>query len=222
MPATYYKNATGTVPYDVTKGNPFTPAGFTALFGAWKGGNSTTNTDWPYDNKVYDGVIVRTPGDGLNTNAAGKQIGRPLSNSQGTVKVASITDGTSKTMMIAEKYVRVDAYEASDDDAQFGRPRLVRRLGRRRDADGLLYADQRWRSDRIAAGCVRHTSRTTGRSFPGKAAYNVYHFGSAHTSGINAVYADGSVHAINYDVDPVLFNRLAARNDGEVIDTSSL
>ena len=31
--------------------------------------------------------------------------------------------------------------------------------------------------------------------------YNVLQFGSAHTAGINAVFADGSVHSISYGID---------------------
>jgi prepilin-type processing-associated H-X9-DG protein len=49
----------------------------------------------------------------------------------------------------------------------------------------------------------------------------VLHFGSAHTGGFNAVFADGSVHTIGYDVDAVVFNHLAARNDDAAIDSSA-
>jgi hypothetical protein len=137
------------------------------------------------------------------------------------VKVASITDGTSKTLLVAEKYVRNDAYEASDVP---------------RNSDDRGWYDG-WDADAMRMACFTPINdgdpigwrpdvavyfADDGTKFPWQGAYNVYHFGSAHASGINSVYADGSVHAINYDVDPVLFNRLAARNDGEVTDTSSL
>ena len=62
--------------------------------------------------------------------------------------------------------------------------------------------------------------RCWGKIFP--VVYNVYHFGSAHTNGLNAVFADGSVHGIGFDVDPVIFNSLAARNDGQNIDLTSV
>ena len=39
-------------------------------------------------------------------------------------------------------------------------------------------------------------------------------FGSAHAAGINAVYCDGSVHGISYNVDQVMFQRLGNRRDG--------
>ena len=47
-----------------------------------------------------------------------------------------------------------------------------------------------------------------------------YKLGSAHSGGINAVFADGSVTFITYDVDLETFNRLANRDDGEVITQS--
>ena len=37
-------------------------------------------------------------------------------------------------------------------------------------------------------------------------------FGSAHSGGLNAVFADGSVHTINYDIDLYVFNSLGTRN----------
>ena len=49
-----------------------------------------------------------------------------------------------------------------------------------------------------------------------------YSFGSAHPGGINTVFADGSVHTINYDIDPDVFNYLGNRSDGEVIDAAEL
>jgi prepilin-type N-terminal cleavage/methylation domain-containing protein/prepilin-type processing-associated H-X9-DG protein len=221
VPATY-RSAARTTKYDVTTGTPFTPAGFTGLYHSWWGGDTVTSTDWPADNNVYDGVIVRCPWKWSNTDASGNQIGKPTVGGQGLVKVASISDGTSKTLLVAEKYVRNDAYEASD---------VPRNSDDRGWYDGWDADQMRmaafppindgdpigWRPD------VAVYFSDDGTKFPWQGnCWNVYHFGSAHTSGINAAYADGSVHSINYDVDPVLFNRLAARNDGEVIDTSAL
>jgi prepilin-type N-terminal cleavage/methylation domain-containing protein/prepilin-type processing-associated H-X9-DG protein len=221
VPATY-TSAARTVLFDATRFSPFTAANFTYLFPAWSGGTSATGGGWPGNNMVYDGVIVRCPWRWSSTNAAtGQQIGNALTNSQGNVKVASITDGTSKTLMIAEKYVRVDNYEAGDADK---------------------YSDDRgwydgWDSDAMRLACFPPVNDSdsigwaaglanyfgdkgaeVGQVLPNS--WNVYHFGSAHTSGINAVFADGSVHTIGYDVEPVLFNHLAARNDNATDDTS--
>jgi hypothetical protein len=47
---------------------------------------------------------------------------------------------------------------------------------------------------------------------------DVVYFGSAHPSGFHGIYADGSVHTLNYDIDVVLFNALATRAGEEVVD----
>jgi prepilin-type processing-associated H-X9-DG protein len=36
--------------------------------------------------------------------------------------------------------------------------------------------------------------------------------GSAHAGGFNAVFADGSVHSINYGIDIIVYNSLGTRN----------
>lgn len=220
VPATYTNQLRSTT-YDITRGNPFTPAGFSYLFPTWNGGGGSTAGTYPGNNEIYDGVIVRCPWMWLSTNAAtGIQQGRTLVNSQGNVKIASITDGTSKTFMIAEKYVRVDNYEAGD--AQ-------------RNSDDRGWYDG-WDADAMRMACftpindadpigfrtdVANYFADDPAHYPWNNSYNVYHFGSAHISGINSVYADGSVHSIRYDVDPVVSNSLAARNDGQTIDVSS-
>ena len=40
--------------------------------------------------------------------------------------------------------------------------------------------------------------------------------------GINALFGDGSIHIISFDVDVVLFNYLGGRNDDQVTDLSNL
>ena len=129
------------------------------------------------------------------------------------MKISGITDGTSTTMSVAEKYVRSDEYDAglnSDDQGSVGR--LRRRL---QPLDGFL-ADERRRSARRSDPLGRQYFADPNMSSftanpPGIAIYNCFQFGSPHTSGINAVFADGSVHSINYDVDLFIFNALGTR-----------
>ena len=46
-----------------------------------------------------------------------------------------------------------------------------------------------------------------------------YLFGSAHSGGINVLFADNSVSTVNYDIDVETFNRMGHRRDGEAIKT---
>jgi prepilin-type processing-associated H-X9-DG protein len=47
-------------------------------------------------------------------------------------------------------------------------------------------------------------------------------FGGPHSGGWQVAFCDGSVHFISFDIDIVSHSRLANRQDGEVIDKSSL
>jgi Protein of unknown function (DUF1559) len=172
-------------------------------------------------NALYDGVIVRCPWLWQRTDAAsGKQIGRFLNQVTGLVKVADITDRTSKTFMIGEKYVRNDNYEGS-----FG--------GSNKNSDDRVWSDG-YDADTMRSSCFTPISdgdsigwdpvmsRMFGDSGPWPFAgiYNVIHFGAPHPGGINAVNADGSVHSISYDVEVTLFNALGSRNGDETITTT--
>jgi prepilin-type processing-associated H-X9-DG protein len=42
--------------------------------------------------------------------------------------------------------------------------------------------------------------------------------GSNHPAGMNAVFGDGSVHNVKYNVDPQVFNALGVINDGTGLD----
>jgi prepilin-type processing-associated H-X9-DG protein len=46
---------------------------------------------------------------------------------------------------------------------------------------------------------------------------DVAHFWSFHSVGANFLFADGSVHFLNYSVPPVTFAALCTMNVGEVI-----
>ncbi|MEO1498517.1 MAG: DUF1559 domain-containing protein [Planctomycetota bacterium] len=162
----------------------------------------------PNANSVYDGVIVRTPYKDGPPDAAGNPTRIKVDRVTQLVSMANITDGTSKTMMVAEKYVRVDKYaggerQNSDDrgwsdgwDADIMRVTSFAPIS---DSDGIGF-DPTW------AGMFSDSD------FPLANQWNVFHFGSAHPGGINAVFADGSVRTVSFDVDAELFNALGTRN----------
>ena len=173
-----------------------------------KGGSSYNPTppwgaDSGVDHGVYDSVIVRTPYhcsdfNGLSNSPEGvfiKDVPFP-------VKISKITDGTSKTMMIGEKYIREDKYleGSSSDDTGW--------------SDG--YDPDTIRSTAVAP---LQDSQVDGKGldvFTGEFAnptpFYVWLFGSPHAGGFNAVFADGSVRTINYDIDLYVFNGLGTRN----------
>jgi prepilin-type N-terminal cleavage/methylation domain-containing protein/prepilin-type processing-associated H-X9-DG protein len=125
------------------------------------------------------------------------------SNLQGTgvirrfepTRVADITDGTSHTLVIADK-------------------RLNRaRLGQPQSDDNEGYTAG-WDKDTI-----RRTDRPPAPDFtdadPDKDGDRL--FGSSHIGRINALFADGSVRPISYSVSRTTFARLGDRSDGAVV-----
>ena len=47
-------------------------------------------------------------------------------------------------------------------------------------------------------------------------------FGSAHAAGFHAVFVDGSVHFINYNIELNTYSYLGSRRDGEAMDLGQL
>ena len=214
VPCTYTTPARVTR-YDPTTAVPLRLAniGSNVLGGQAFGGGANLGGGEPPNGAVYDGVIIRCPWRWTSFQAAtGKQVGVKPTNVPQLINVAKITDGTSKTLMIAEKYVRNDQYESS------------------RYSDDRGWADG-WDADSMRTSCFapRNDSDPIGWDpqlgpyFQDQALgsggvnglYNVVHFGSAHTAGIHAVFADCSVQMISYDIDVVVFNGLASRNGEE-------
>ena len=164
-------------------------------------GISTTTT--PGDNIPCDGLIVRTAWRWKQkTMATGVSL---------AVKPGECTDGLSNTLLVAEKLLRPDFYEGGSWSDDLGwadgwDPDQLRSTGFQplNDADPLCFgARQTW--------CG------------GPDGFNdVFIFGSAHSSGMNSVFGDGSVHFIKFDIDIVLFNNLGARNDEQVVDLNQL
>ena len=214
-----------TTNYDPATTEPFEVADVGTLGRSFYGGAAASGGEPPPpDNALYDGVIVRCPWRWQSKDpTSGKQIGIFLKQVTGLVKVADITDGTSKTFMFAEKYVRSDNYEGGFSGAN-------------RNSDDRGWSDG-WDGDMMRSCCaspindgdsigwnsnVQLRNYFADGPFPVAGYYNVFHFGSAHPGGINAVYADGSVTTINYDIDAVVFNALGSRNGDEIVTSDAV
>ncbi len=139
----------------------------------------------------YNGVMVRARGYRA-TGGQWMDTGTP-----GPARSRQIKDGLSKTAMVGEKFVRIRNYASefsiSDD---------------RGWSDGWDYDTMK------LAICAPTQDQKDG--FP----LNVEHLrmGSAHAAGFNCVFADGAVHFLNFQIDPVMLNRIAHRSDGQLID----
>jgi prepilin-type processing-associated H-X9-DG protein len=150
----------------------------------------------------FFGVIVRTP---FNTrtecapNVGEVSIGKPT-------KPQQIEDGLSNVLLVGEKRLHPKDY-AGDGGG-----------------DGLAeWHDDRGWSDGWDPDTIRSTAYNFGpdgddAQFAASRREYGFMFGSAHSGGMNVVYADASVHFINYEIDPLAFNRMGHRSDGEQLD----
>ncbi len=111
------------------------------------------------------------------------------------VPLAAITDGTSNTFMFGEKHIRPQYYQTKYPD---GDNSIYN------SDDGLTYQRAAGASYPLALG-------SQDPALPGD------RFGSYHPGVCNFVFADGSVHAVQVNIDGPTLQRLAMRNDGQVI-----
>jgi prepilin-type N-terminal cleavage/methylation domain-containing protein/prepilin-type processing-associated H-X9-DG protein len=114
------------------------------------------------------------------------------------VSMRRIKDGTSKTGMVCEKWLPLgNTAGAPFDDRGW--------------SDG-------WDIDTIVSTYCRPVPDTNDLNWPRSGLSP----GSRHTAGMNCVFADGSVHFLNYGIDLEQFNLIGHRSDSQVIDADNL
>jgi prepilin-type N-terminal cleavage/methylation domain-containing protein/prepilin-type processing-associated H-X9-DG protein len=109
-------------------------------------------------------------------------------------RMADITDGTSSTLLVADKRLN------------------LRFLGRPQNDDDTGYASG------FDNDVVRYTNRPPLPDYSAASGDGDFRFGSSHSGRFNAVFADGSVRSITYSIDPAVFSLLGNESDGQVIN----
>lgn len=115
-------------------------------------------------------------------------------------RMAAIRDGSSNTILVGEKGIRIDMlqnWEAGDPQNAY--------IGHDPDNSRLIGPEYPLSLD----------SRLVGTGG------NAFGFGGPHPGGWQCAFADGSVHSITWTVDLEICRRLGDRNDGEVIRADS-
>jgi prepilin-type N-terminal cleavage/methylation domain-containing protein len=107
------------------------------------------------------------------------------------VKFAQITDGTSQTYMVGEKYLMPEHYET-----------------------GMSIADDQsaWIADDL--DLHRRTDIAPAQDQPGLPL--LFSFGSVHPGAFQMALCDASVRAIAYDIESMVHWRYGNRDDGDV------
>jgi prepilin-type N-terminal cleavage/methylation domain-containing protein/prepilin-type processing-associated H-X9-DG protein len=167
----------------------------------WGGLGSGNNVECVLPGQEFFGVIVRTPWNTrTNCNPVGAvSIGKPTEPRQ-------IEDGLSNTLLMGEKRLHPKDYAGNG-----GGEGLAEWHDDRGWSDG-------WDPDTIRSAAYNFGPDGDDAEYPATDRRFGFMFGSAHSGGMNVVYADASVHFIIYGIDPLAFNRMGHKSDGETLD----
>ena len=106
------------------------------------------------------------------------------------ITIGQISDGTSKTLCVGEKYLSTTGYSSGWDPAD----------------DQSCYTGHDVDVNGYGNAIILPRKDTPVRRW--------VNFGSAHSSTWNGVRCDGSVESFAYDIDGLVMGRLCGRNEG--------
>jgi prepilin-type N-terminal cleavage/methylation domain-containing protein/prepilin-type processing-associated H-X9-DG protein len=137
-------------------------------------------------------------------------------------KMKQITGGTSKTILVGEKSLQPRFYETGYGDEDNG--------WKGNDGDNnSMYQGYDWDVVRFPSGSLDNNGQPQGilptpdsdcdgfypKGAPCPQAMNHQRgMGSAHTGAVNISFCDGSVQAISYDIDALVWGEYANRKEG--------
>jgi prepilin-type N-terminal cleavage/methylation domain-containing protein/prepilin-type processing-associated H-X9-DG protein len=172
-------------------------------------------------NVAADNYVLNYPGGAAKFRAANPPL-PILATMQNVVRMTSITDGTSNTLFVGEKFISPKYYQPGNtgsgyafqwgdlngytagvgwDQVRYGYwPPMQDNDNMRYDA---CYVDPA-------------TGKCTGRP------NTVDMFGGPHPGGTPAVFCDGSVKLISYSISQIMMQNLTNKADGNVIDWSQV
>lgn len=159
-----------------TRGGNATPS----AWGCWDYGSDATNPPF-YTNTA----LVR--GGSLNTKFP-------------VARFASISDGLSNTLIVAEKWHNTAYYDSSSTYPNNW-------------SDHTYVLGWSWTTMRCANSSPVKDNSTSGAGFQ--------FFGSAHSAGANALLGDGSVKHVPFSINANIFVLLCRKADDTAVDVSS-
>jgi len=167
----------------------------------------TTNFVPPPPNGLTPIADERSP---VNLGNTSLRRGAVMSGARGVRRLADFTDGTSNSILAAEKSLPPDRHGSDGGDNE-------------------RWQNSGWDEDNIRFHFVpvpdiqapsRNGFCTGGDPKTGGTLWRRM-FGGSHPGGINAVFGDGSVKFIKFSVDPSTFRKLSVIDDGEPISADT-
>jgi prepilin-type N-terminal cleavage/methylation domain-containing protein len=128
------------------------------------------------------------------------------------IRIKDITDGTSQTYLVGEKFLATNLYNTGTDASDNEWLYVGYDNDYERTATGLPINKT---ASTTIANCVRDqpTPVDPGNTPDATDTAGGNLWGSAHTIAFNMVYCDGSVHAVPYNIDLKTHQALANRSD---------
>jgi prepilin-type N-terminal cleavage/methylation domain-containing protein/prepilin-type processing-associated H-X9-DG protein len=172
-------------------------------------------------NIAADDYVLNYPGGAGAFKAANPPL-PILATMQNVVRMASVTDGTSNTLFVGEKFISPKYYQPGNTGSgyrfQWGDLNgYTAGVGWDQVRYGYWPPMQDNNNMRYDACYVDPTTgKCTGRP------NTVDFFGGPHPGGTQVVMCDGSVRSIPYTVSQVVMQNLTNKADGNVIDSSQL
>jgi prepilin-type N-terminal cleavage/methylation domain-containing protein/prepilin-type processing-associated H-X9-DG protein len=169
------------------------------------GNNKSTATDpsGPASNSASDIATWKAAWTNSRTDSG-------VSFQRSEIRLSQITDGTSNTAMVGEKYINPTHYAdgmdlADDQGAYIGHDKDMNRYTGLQLVEGIIDPDH----SRSAQNVMPAQDRE-GQALDGDGV-----FGSSHPGGFHMVFCDGSVRQISYDINTAPFWLMGGREDGE-------
>jgi prepilin-type N-terminal cleavage/methylation domain-containing protein/prepilin-type processing-associated H-X9-DG protein len=175
------------------------------------GNNSASNR--PAGAMTYSRAVGVTPDGQIVTGSFDtKAIGTRITSWTGVINIASITDGTTNTLLIGEKHVRPGSREGMNEDRSIFSGNNANTYSRLAGIppDGVMQTNDVHQYPLIQ----REDDKTMATSMPPGAYNSNMCFGGPHPGVCMFVFCDGSVKGVKNSVDLDTLTRLAVRNDG--------
>jgi prepilin-type N-terminal cleavage/methylation domain-containing protein len=162
----------------------------------------------PMQTQIVNGIAVDIPGAAVGNGTDGVLVRRPggFPNRGPSIRLALLADGASNTLLIGEKRLQPE------------------NIGRAQSHDDQGFTSG-WDRDEVCWCNIPPDIDRRGQN-------GFYQFGSAHPGGFSAVFCDGSVRTIRYNIQsnntPTattpkgVWQRLCMRADGQAVDDGSL
>jgi prepilin-type N-terminal cleavage/methylation domain-containing protein len=213
-----YKNGTPEIGEPQAAGWGFQILMFLEADNVWKGGSGATDLDrarfavgaknplffcptrrspqsTDFQDPAYlDGSLVTTA---LCDYAASNHEETGVVQYRYPLRIADITDGTTNTLLVAEKRLNLQD------------------LGSRQIDDDTGYASG------FDSDVIRETTRTPAPDYRAQTGDGDSRFGSSHSGAFNALLSDGSVRKLSYSIDAAVFRLLGERSDGQPLNSDA-